>query len=142
MEVYNNKKAVLNYMWPRDHAYQDIPSEMWVQGGLSTYPPDQPHLIDVVGAIPTNPGELSGSWPRTYTEDILEVALRYDGIMNEVTQHLHENNRGASASNIMMVSALLEMHILDIPVPMLDSHRSYMFAFPASSPSIESCKRQ
>ena len=92
VEIYNNKTAVLNCMWPKSHAYQFNQTEVSIQGGFAVYPPDQPHLIDVVGSRPTEPEQLLGSWPRTYTPDIHEVALRYDGIMDEVTQHLHENN--------------------------------------------------
>lgn len=119
-------------MWPKNQAYQDDLVEMSIPSGVARYPPNEQHLIDMVGTYPTEAVHRFGSWPRTYAPSIQEVALRFDGILSELTQHLHENNRGATTSNICLVSALLEKDILDIPVPITDNNRSYMLAYLSS----------
>ena len=116
IEVYNNKGPVLNYMWPENQIYQENPVEIQVPNGSVNYPPTERHLIDVIGPYPSEAVHRAGVWPRTHTPGNQEVSLRFDGIMDALTQHLHEDSRGGTASNICLVSALLEKNILDMSV--------------------------
>lgn len=91
-------------------------------------PPNERHMIDARGNYLTDEKDRSGEWLRTHAPGIHAPCLIFDGILDGVTQHLHDDTRGSPPANICNPPAILDKGILNVPVPCTDHTHSFMFA--------------